>query len=243
MKWYSHPTYKSHLNQMKSFKSVDNIKSPYIEWPRSLANSFNRAYSRIGILDLNDLLQEGYCSFYRAWKKLDWELIGKSIPEERNGIIINYLKINIKNGIKRAIAKDRDTIRIPEAYYNLRPHGDAYDGKYDANYQIDIFLTRTFSSFFNSDYLDIVDQTPDFNNEQLNLLLNNVFNKFLTTFEREVIKRSFGIDEPYDKPQSIKKIAEWFNKSPVWIKKTKARALLKLKDEEITQIINNFLEK
>ena len=129
MKWYSHPTYKSHLNQMKSFKSVDNIKSPYIEWPRSLANSFNRAYSRIGILDLNDLLQEGYCSFYRAWKKLDWELIGKSIPEERNGIIINYLKINIKNGIKRAIAKDRDTIRIPEAYYNLRPHGDAYDGK------------------------------------------------------------------------------------------------------------------
>ena len=66
MKWYSHPTYKSHLNQMKSFKSVDNIKSPYIEWPRSLANSFNRAYSRIGILDLNDLLQKSSDEYYNS---------------------------------------------------------------------------------------------------------------------------------------------------------------------------------
>ena len=192
---------------------------------------------------MNDLLQEGYYSFYKAWNNLDWDLINNSVPEERNGIIINYLKLNIKNGIKRAIAKDRDTIRIPEAYYNLRPHGDAYNGKYDDNYQIDIFLTKTFSSFFNNSYLDIMDEVPDYNNEQLNLLLNDIFDKILTSFERDVLKKSFGIDEAYDKPQSIKGISEWFNKSVIWIKKTKARALDKLKEEEITEVIERFLEK
>ena len=174
MRLYSHPTYKFHMQEMKNFKDEDAIKAQFIEWPRSIANSFNRSYSRIGVLDLNDLLQEGYYSFYKAWNNLDWNLINNSVPEERNGIIINYLKLNIKNGIKRAIAKDRDTIRIPEAYYNLRPHGDAYDGKYDDNYQIDIFLTKTFSSFFNNSYFDIIDEVPDYNNEQLNLLLNDI---------------------------------------------------------------------
>jgi DNA-directed RNA polymerase sigma subunit (sigma70/sigma32) len=243
MRWYSHPTYKFHMQEMKKFKDEDAIKAQFIEWPRSIANSFNRSYSRIGVLDLNDLLQEGYYSFYKAWNNLDWDLINNSVPEERNGIIINYLKLNIKNGIKRAIAKDRDTIRIPEAYYNLRPHGDAYNGKYDDNYQIDIFLTKTFSSFFNNSYLDIMDEVPDYNNEQLNLLLNDIFDKILTSFERDVLKKSFGIDEAYDKPQSIKGISEWFNKSVIWIKKTKARALDKLKEEEITEVIERFLEK
>jgi len=243
MRWYSHPTYKFHMQEMKKFKDEDAIKAQFIEWPRSIANSFNRNYSRIGVLDLNDLLQEGYYSFYKAWNNLDWNLINNSVPEERNGIIINYLKLNIKNGIKRAIAKDRDTIRIPEAYYNLRPHGDAYDGKYDDNYQIDIFLTKTFSSFFNNSYFDIIDEVPDYNNEQLNLLLNDIFDKMLTSFEKEVLKKSFGIDEAYDKPQSINRIAEWFNKSAIWIKKTKARALDKLKEQEITEVIERFLEK
>lgn len=243
MKWYSHPTYKAHLSQMKNFKDIDPEKAPFIEWPRSLANSFERSYARIGVLDLNDLLQEGYYHFYRAWDKLNWELINNAPEEERNGIIINYLKLNIKNGIKRAIANDRDTIRIPEAYYNLRPHGDAYEGKYDGNYQMDIFLTRTFSSFFNNEYLNFADEVPDYEAEQLNLLLDDIMNKLLSKFEKEVLKQSFGIDEPYDKPKSISNIAEWFRKSEIWIKKTKAKALEKLKNEEVEEIINNFLEK
>jgi len=67
MKWYSHPTYKSHLSQMKTYKKIDPIRAPYIDWPRTMANSFERSYSRVGVLDLNDLVQEVYVSFYRAW--------------------------------------------------------------------------------------------------------------------------------------------------------------------------------
>ena len=158
---------------MKTYKKIDPMRAPYIDWPRTMANSFERSYSRVGVLDLNDLVQEGYVAFYRAWEKLDWKLIESSPVNEQPGIIINYLKLNIKNAIRRAIARDRDTIRIPEAYYTLKPHGDAYEGKYDANYQTDIFLTRTFSSFFNHEYLDVIDEISDYENDRLNTVLNH----------------------------------------------------------------------
>lgn len=243
MKWYSHPTYKSHLSQMKNFDKVDPLRAPYIEWPKSMANTFERSYARIGVLDLNDLLQEGYVSFYKAWDNLNWKLINNAPEIERPGIIVNYLKLNIKNGIKRAIAHDRDTIRIPEAYYQLKPHGDAYDGKYDANYQTDIFLTRTFSSFFNNEYLDILDEVPDYQNEQLNIILNDIMDDILSPFEADILRMSYGVDEPNDIKVPIYKIAEWFHKSIIWIKKSKAKALKKLNNEDVRKKIDNFLEK
>lgn len=242
MKWYSHPTYKAHLKQMKEFAKVDAEKVNYIEWPRSIANSFERSYPRVGVLDLNDLLQEGYMSFYRAWNNLNWKLINDCPEPERPGVIINYLKLNIKNGIKRAIARDRDTIRIPEAYYTLKPHGDAFDGKYDANYQTDIFLTRTFSSFFNHDYLDIVDEISNYENDRLNVFLEEIMDDYLTPFESEILCMFYGINEPNDVKKSIASIAKQFNKSSIWIKKTKAKALAKLKDEDVSKKIQTFLE-
>jgi RNA polymerase sigma factor (sigma-70 family) len=241
MKWYSHPTYKSHLSQMKTYKKIDPIRAPYIDWPRTMANSFERSYARVGVLDLNDLVQEGYVSFYKAWNNLDWNLINKSPENERPGIIINYLKLNIKNAIKRAIARDRDTIRIPESYYTLKPHGDAYDGKY--TYQTDIFLTRTFSSFFNADYLDIIDEIPDHENDQLNAILHHVMEEVLTPFESEIVCKYYGIDEPNDIRVPISKIADWFKKSVVWIKKSKAKAMQKLRTEDVRKKVEKFLEK
>lgn len=243
MKWYSHPTYKSHLSQMKTYKKIDPMRAPYIDWPRTMANSFERSYSRVGVLDLNDLVQEGYVAFYRAWEKLNWKLIENSPVNEQPGIIINYLKLNIKNAIKRAIARDRDTIRIPEAYYTLKPHGDAYEGKYDTNYQTDIFLTRTFSSFFNQDYLDVIDEISDYENDRLNTVLNHVMAEVLTPFEADIVRMYYGIDEPNDHRVPISKIAEWFKKSVIWIKKSKAKAMQKLRNEDVSKKIQTFLEK
>ena len=243
MKWYSHPTYKSHLSQMKTYKKIDPMRAPYIDWPRTMANSFERSYSRVGVLDLNDLVQEGYVAFYRAWEKLDWKLIESSPVNEQPGIIINYLKLNIKNAIRRAIARDRDTIRIPEAYYTLKPHGDAYEGKYDANYQTDIFLTRTFSSFFNHEYLDVIDEISDYENDRLNTVLNHVMAEVLTPFEADIVRKYYGIDEPNDQRVPISKIAEWFKKSVVWIKKSKAKAMQKLRNENVSKKLQTFLEK
>jgi len=53
----------------------------------------------------------------------------------------------------------------------------------------------------------------------------------------------YGIDEPFDRKVSLARIAEKYNKSIVWIKKTKAKALQKLKQIEVKEIIEKFLEK
>lgn len=242
MNWYSHATYKSHLASLSIYDRIDSLRAPYIEWPKSLANIFERSYPRIGVLDLTDLIQEGYCSFYRAWSKLDWDLINNADESIRPGIITNYLKLNIKNGIRRAIARDRDTIRIPESYYTNNPHGKAYGGKYDNNYQIDIFLTRTFSAFFNEFYLDVADEPYSYDQELLNDMLHNVMDEQLTNTEKIVLCKYFGIDEPYDNKCSVSKIAQWFNKSEIWVKKQKANALKKMKQEHVKEIIEKYMQ-
>lgn len=242
MKWYSHATYKSHLKQLEIFKRIDKLRAPYIEWPKSIANIFERSYPRIGVLDLTDLLQEGYFSFYRAWNKLDWELINNAPEDERPGIITNYIKLNIKNGIRRAIARDRETIRIPESYYTMRPHGDAHGGKYDESYQTDIFLTKTFAAFFNQHYLDITEEVNGYENELLNEHLNIVMDKYLTAIEKQILCMYFGIDQAFDKKVSVSRIAEWFGKSEIWVKKKKNDALKKMQKDEVKEIITNFIE-
>jgi DNA-directed RNA polymerase sigma subunit (sigma70/sigma32) len=242
MKWYSHSTYKQHLKSLDIYERIDAIKAPYIEWPKSLANIFERSYPRVGVLDLTDLIQEGYVSFYRAWNKLDWELINSRAEEEKPGIITNYLKLNIKNGIRRAIARDRDTIRIPEAYYITSPHGDAHGGKYDNNYQTDIFLTQTFSSFFNQYYLDVADEPYSYDQELLNDFLHKVMDNELKNQEKQVLCAFFGIDEPYDKKAAVAKIAERFHRSEIWVKKIKANALKKMTQPHVKEIIEKYLE-
>lgn len=242
MKWYSHATYKSHLNQLSIFDRIDKERAPYIEWPKSMANIFERSYPRIGVLDLTDLIQEGYCSLYRAWNKLDWELINSAAESDKPGIITNYLKLNIKNGIRRAIARDRETIRIPEAYYTNRPHGDTHKGKYDEAYQTDIFLTKTFAAFFDSYYLDVADEPYGYEQEQLNDMLHNVMNEELTNSEKIVLCKYFGIDEPYDNKASVAKIAQWFNKSEIWVKKQKSNALKKMQQPHVKEIIEKYLQ-
>jgi len=242
MKWYSHATYKAHLKQMSIFDQIDNVKAPFIEWPKSIANIFERSYPRIGVLDLTDLLQEGYCSFYRAWDKLDWELINGAKEKDRPGIITNYLKLNIKNGIRRAISRDRDTIRIPESYYTMKPHGDAYGGKYDKNYQTDIFLTKTFAAFFTTQYLDIADNVSNYDNDLLHDHLMQVMDYALLPIEKHVLCMYYGIDEPFDKKVSVARIAEKYFKSDIWVKKIKASALKKMKQPEVKELITNFME-
>ena len=239
MKWYSHKAYRMHMKDMELFKDDQELRSAYQDWPKVISNRFDMSYPRIGVLNSQDLLQEGYVGFYKAWKKIDWELIANSPEPERIGMITNYLKLSIKRHIIRAITRDRDTIRIPESYYMNSVN---YGGKENKEYNTDIFLTRTFASFFTQDFLDVADDPGDYIADQLNHFLNNVMDTFLTEFEKTVIKQSYGIDEPYDKKKSIKNIAEYYSKSNRWILKTKAKAIKKLQHDEVKEIIEQKIE-
>ena len=240
MKWYSHRAYRQHMYDMKVTKDKNELRAAYQDWAKVISNRFDRSYSRIGVLNLQDLLQEGYVGFYKAWEKLDWKLINEVVEPERIGMITNYLKLAIKRHILRTINRDRDTIRIPDHFYIENKN---YGGKYgNKEYQTDIFLTRTFSSFFTPEYLDIADDTGDYINDRLNDFLNDIMETFLSSLEKTIIKMFYGIDEPYDKPRSQRRISEYCSKSEGNVRKIKQRGLDKLKQEEIKEIITKFIE-
>ena len=228
MEFYSHKVYKLHLAEIELYKEIDKIRGPYMDWPKSIANIFERSYPRIGILSLNDLVQEGNVAFFKAWNKLDQNLLD-SQPDEahRIAIITNYMKTNIKNTIRRAIANDRDTIRIPENQYN----------KKDPLQKQDIFLTQTFSSFFDSHLLDIPDEPYEYEQEKINEILNTHMGNNLTSVERQVVSMCFGIDQAHDTKKSFKSVAEWFGKSEAWVRKIKVDALKKLREPQNKEIL------
>jgi RNA polymerase sigma factor (sigma-70 family) len=228
MKWYSHQTYKAHLANIEVYKQIDELKAPFLDWPKSIANIFDRSYPRIGILDLTDLIQEANIAFINAWDKLDWELIDKQKDEgDKTAIITNYLKTFIKTKIQRAIARDRETIRLPENKYNER----------DPMKQTDIYLTKTFASFFESHLLDVPDEPYGYEQEQVNEILNTEMDRVLTSVEKQVVCMFFGIDQANDVKKPLKEIARWFGKSEIWAKKIKANALTVLKLPENSKVI------
>lgn len=233
MEFYSHKTYKAHILNMVRYKEIDELRGPYLDWCNSIANIFNRSYPRIGILSLNDLVQEGYTSFLKAWPNLDKKLLDKQTTDDKRvAIITNYMKLNIKSGIRRAVAMDRDTIRIPENHYN----------KKDKLKSQDIFLTQTFSSFFESHLLDIPDQPYGYEQEQLNEILVNHMQNNLNSVERQVVSMFYGIDEANDIKKSIKSIASWFGKSEAWVKLAKGEAMNKLKEADSKAILAKKLD-
>ena len=239
MKWYSHTTYKQHLEDLKLFKDENELRQTYMSWAKAISNRFDRSYPRVGVLDLTDLLQEGYVAFYKAWNDLNWKVINAAVEPERPALITAYIKRRVHDRIKRAIARDRDTIRIPEEYYTVRT--GEHMGKM-REYQTDIFLTRTFSSFFTPEYLDIADDVGDYINDQLNDFLNDIMDTFVSPLEKLIIKMFYGIDEPYDKSKTFKRISEYYNKSEGNVRKIKQRGLDKLKQEPIKEIITNYIE-
>ena len=243
MKWYSHKFYRQHLEDIKSFKDDNELRQAFMDWPKVMANRFDRSYPRVGILDLNDLLQEGYVGFYKSWDKLDWEMLYTRPEEEHIGMITNYLKLSIKRHIIRAIARDRETIRIPEGYYLENPYGHSHAiSKYNKNIQTDIFLSRTFSSFFLIEHLDRAEEGGNYYADQLNELLNDLMDHMLSSIEKTVLKKFYGIDEAYDKPVSQARIAEYCSKSLSNIQNIKHRALKKLKEKNNLEIIEKKVE-
>ena len=238
MKWYNHRLHKQHIEDLKYFKLDDKRKEYCFKFVAHVANSFPREYPRIGILNLSDLIQYGYLGLIESWEKLDWNRVLKVPENERQAMVWRFIKNGIKYRILHGISADRETVRIPQAYY-IKWHDE--NSKY--SYNMDIFLSQTFSSFFNADYLDFVDEGGNYTADEINDFLDKIMDENLSYFEKNVLKAYFGIDEPFDNKKPVREIAKNSGKSEIWIKKTKGKALAKLQKDNIKEIIKNFIEK
>ena len=226
MKWYSHPTYVKHLNDIKLYnKGIGR----YFEWVPKLAARFNREYANIGILDYNDLIQAGHVGLVEAWVNIDWEKIASS--PEPDAKLWKFLKIRIKGEMRREIDKYSSHIALP---INLQEQRRKTRDWYDKA------LVTLFPTFFDTAFPDLIDETTPWDQIQMYDLLDDIMADHLTVEERIILEKFYGLDG--NDRWSAKRIAEYNNVTIRSIENKKLRAIQKLKkNDDVLKKISNFL--
>ena len=59
----------------------------------NIANSFSKDYGAVGVVDLNDLTQEGYLALLISWRNIKWNIVNDIKDKvEKQKTILNILK-------------------------------------------------------------------------------------------------------------------------------------------------------
>ena len=228
MKWFSLPTYKKHEEDIKCYtRGVGR----YYEWVIRLANQFNREYAKIGILDLNDLIQSGHIGLMQAWNNIDWDKIAGA--EHPDAALWAFLKKRIKYAIRREIDNYGQHIRVPRR--DIEASRKMFKGPEK------IFATL-FPQFFDTQFPALVEEMHPWDA----LCLGEVIDEYLYSNIKnidhvEILRASYGIDR--DKRATAKELAEKYRTTSSYIGVVNARLIKQLrKDEEFEKIIENFYE-
>ena len=93
-----------------SLQHVDTeIPLDYFKMASKIANSYSKDYSAIGVMNINDLNQEGYLALLTAWRNIDWVYINKLETKiDRHKTVSKYLSISIKGIIGDRIKENID---------------------------------------------------------------------------------------------------------------------------------------
>ena len=191
------------VNKEYSFYTRDELIIRFMPLVENISKKFATSQEASGVMSILDIIQEGYVNLIKAVDKIDWEKLIDSDDVELS--LKSFLSKRVRGGIRRAIDKNRGTMRIPEhKIEQIRKNGGK--GK------------KMVAMFFNSIFLsidatptneDMVYQIPDksdpYNEQLLNAYLLSLLNKYLTENEVFVLSKSYGLDG--DK-MSAKKIAE-----------------------------------
>ena len=231
MKWNNRRNSLAYKADLKVLRD-DELKN-YYEHVIQIANTFSRDSVAIGILDIADLIQAGNIGLIEAWAKVDWELI-ESSPNP-TGQLWSFLKKRIKFAIRREIDNCGAFIKVPRR--KLEIHRKELTA-------IEKILVNSFPQFFDQELI-YYDDHSSWENEQLGELLDDIiYNNIHNHDHQYILKATFGIDTPDNKPISIKNLASKFSMSEIGIKKIKQRSIEKIKENPDTEIIiKNFFEK
>ena len=212
MKKYNIKNYVRHKEDIKvsmpidkpySFYTRDELIVRFMPLVENISRKFATSQEASGVMSILDIMQEGYLNLCKAVDKIDWEKITTSDDVEQS--LKSFLSKRIRGGIRRAIDKNRGTMRIPEHKLNEMRKDGGKDKK-----MVEMFFNSIFLSVdANPKNEDMVYQIPDksdpYNEQLLNAYLMSLLNKYLTDDEAYVLSKSYGLT---GKKLSAKQIAK-----------------------------------
>ena len=190
------------LDKPYSFYTRDELIIRFMPLVENISRKFATSQEASGVMSILDIMQEGHVNLTKAVDKIDWEKITASDDVETT--LKSFLSKRIRGGIRRAIDKNRGTMRIPEHKLNEMRKDGGKDKK-----MVEMFFNSIFLSVdANPKNEDMVYQIPDksdpYNEQLLNAYLISLLNKYLSDDEAYVLAKSYGLT---GKKLSAKQIA------------------------------------
>ena len=212
MKKYNVKNYIRYKEDLKVSMPVDK---PYEFYTRNelivrflplvenISRKFATSQEASGVMSILDIMQEGSANLTKAVDKIDWEKLVDSEDVEKS--LKSFLSKRIRGGIRRAIDKNRGTMRIPEHKLNEMRRSGGKDKKMVEMFFNSIFLSVDAKPANEDMVYQIPDKSDPYNEQLLNAYLMSLLNKYLTDDEAYVLSKSYGLT---GKKLSAKQIAK-----------------------------------
>ena len=175
-----------------SFYTRDELVIRFMPLVENISRKFATSQEASGVMSILDIMQEGHVNLIKAVDKIDWEKVTASDDVEQT--LKSFLSKRIRGGIRRAIDKNRGTMRIPEHKLNEIRKDGGKDKK-----MVEMFFNSIFLSIdANPNNEDMVYQIPDesepYNTVLLNIYLMGLLKSHLEHKEYEVLRLSYGLN-------------------------------------------------
>jgi len=185
-----------------SFYNRNELVIKFMPLVENIARKFATSQEASGVMSINDIIQEGNLNLTKAIDKIDWEKLVDSEDIEKS--LKSFLSKRVRGGIRRAIDKNRGTMRIPEHKLNEIRKDGGKDKKMVEMFFNSIFLSVDAKPANEDMVYQIPDKSDPYNEQLLNAYLVSLLNKYLTDDEAYVLNKSYGLS---GKKLSAKQIA------------------------------------
>ena len=173
------------------FYTRDELIVRFLPLVENISRKFATSQEASGVMSILDIMQEGSANLTKAVDKIDWEKLVDSEDVEKS--LKSFLSKRIRGGIRRAIDKNRGTMRIPEHKLNEIRKDGGKDKKMVEMFFNSIFLSVDANPKNEDMAYQIPDKSDPYNEQLLNAYLISLLNKYLTDDEAYVLSKSYGL--------------------------------------------------
>ena len=174
------------VNKAFEFYERDELIIKFMGLVENISRKFATSQEASGVMSILDIMQEGYLNLIKAVDKIDWEKLLSS--EDVEASLKSFLAKRIRGGIRRAIDKNRGTMRIPEHKMEQIRKDGGKDKKMVAMFFNSIFLSIDANPSDENMVYQIPDKSDPYNEQLLNAYLMSLLNKHLEYDEVFCIK-------------------------------------------------------